>query len=798
MIEQPEQIEFTGLSLEEVAARKKRGEINLAPEASSRSLAAILRENTLTLFNAILTGLLVLILAFGDLHDALFGLVLVGNTLIGIVQELRAKFALDRLSVLSATTARVFRGAGLVAVDPAEVVLDDVIELQRGDQVVADGELLQALGLEIDESLLTGESEPVEKAAGGELLSGSFAVAGSGVYRANRVGHDAYARQLTTQARRFKPVYSELRTGINRILVWVTWVMIPVGLLLFWREIDLYGFRESVSSSVAAMVGMVPEGLVLLTSIAFALAVVVLGKRNVLVQELPAVEGLARVDVICFDKTGTLTEAGLRLSRVESLTGEPAAGDGAATVPATGEVAAALGALTADPASRNATMDAIAAVYPAPESATSGRGWRVPFSSERKWSAVNHGGREWFLGAPEILLEHGCGGEGADAAARRAQALAAAGNRVLLLAQRQGNGAGEIELCELEPVALVLLEEQVRRDAAATLAYFARQGVAIKVISGDNVATVAAVAARAGAELQGDPLDGRDLPEDPEQLARAVEEHTVFGRVSAHQKQEMVKALQANGHVVVMTGDGVNDTLAVKEADIGIAVGAGAAAPTKAVAELVLLDGRFATLPDVVAEGRRIIANIERVAYLFVTKTCYATLLALVISILGWPYPFIPRHLTLVGAITIGIPAFFLALGPSRQRYRPGFVRRVLHFTVPAGALLAAGTMGSYAFTRAGGATLAESRTVATIILTGMGLSVLAMLSRPLNHWRLALLGAMVVVLVVATVTPFIRQFLALELPPWTLFAESIVVATLCVTILAVGLRLSGWRPRNA
>lgn len=810
--------EFKGLSAAEVRERIDRGQVNLEPERSSRSLAAILRENTLTLFNAILGSLLVLILAFGSVRDALFGLVLIGNMLIGIVQEMRAKITLDRLSVLSAVKAHVVREGGQREIGVDEVVIDDVLLLKRGDQVVADGRVLEAQGLEIDESLLTGEAEPVAKRSGDELHSGSFAVAGSGIYTATAVGQEAYARKLTAQAQRFQLMHSELQAGINRILAGVTWVMIPAGLLLFSRAMSQEDFRESVSGSVAAMVGMVPEGLVLLTSVAFAVAIVVLGKRKVLVQELPAVEGLARVDVVCFDKTGTLTEIGLELDRVEPVRGGPPPGKGRAvgeaetdTTALPDEARAALSALAADPASRNPTMDAIASAFG--ESALTPTA-RVPFSSERKWSSVSIDGVSWILGAPEILLAAAAGVAGAvatsepavapsipdevpEAIEQRVQEAAREGKRVLLLAGCPGS-VSEAGLPEgLEPVALVLLEEKIRADAAPTLDYFARQGVRIKVISGDNPVTVAAVARRAGVDVTGEPVDGRSLPEDPAELARVMEENSVFGRVTAHQKRAMVKGLQAQGHVVAMTGDGVNDTLAVKEADIGIAVGKGAAAPTKAVAELVLLDGRFATMPDAVAEGRRVIANIERVAYLFVTKTCYATLLTVVIALLGWPFPFLPRHLTLVGAVTIGIPAFFLALAPSQERYRPGFVRRVLHFTIPAGALLAAGTMVTYALSRADGADLEQSRTVATLVLTIMGLGVLVILARPLTVWRSLLIAAMIAGLVVVIVTPVIHEFLAFQFPPLVDLLESLAVAAVCLALLVIGMKVTGWKPRG-
>ncbi len=797
--------EMKGLTKAEVKQRVASGAVNSAPERGSRSVAAILRENTLTLFNAILGFLLVLILAVGAVRDALFGFVLVGNMLIGTIQELRAKMTLDRLSVLSASKAVVIRDGSEASIDPSEVVQDDIIRIKRGDQVVADGDALHCQGLEIDEALLTGESEPVVKAPGDKLLSGSFVVAGAGVYHATGVGSNAYAHKLTAQARRFKLTHSELRAGINRILTGVTWIIIPTGLLLFWRELGLSNFADSVAGTVAAMVGMIPQGLVLLTSIVFAVAVVALGKRKVLVQELPAVEGLARVDVVCFDKTGTLTEAGLQFDSLQLLPGTHGQGEE--------EAGAALAALAADPSSRNPTMDAIAAACerggPGKISGAGETGRRVPFSSERKWSAVTIAGRTWVLGAPEIILAElsGSAGGSADPARQaggsaaevleRVEASARTGKRVLLLAILPGEIEGDSLPEGLEPVALVFLEEKMRGDAAATLRYFAEQGLAIKVISGDNPATVAAVAGRAGLDVPGGPVDGGALPADEDGLARVMEDRAVFGRVTAQQKQAMVKALQSKGHTVAMTGDGVNDTLAVKEADIGIAVGAGAAAPTKSVAELVLLDGRFATMPGVVAEGRRVIANMERVAYLFITKTSYAALLAIAIGVIGWPYPFLPRHLTLVDAITIGVPAFFLALAPSSERYRPGFVRRVLHFSIPAGALLAATTLAVYALSRSAGADLTQSRTVATITLSIMGLGVLSILARPLSLWRILLIMAMIGGLVLAAVAPFVRQFLEFEFPPGALLWESFGLALATIALLVIGMKITGWKPRG-
>lgn len=773
--ERPSTDPLTGLSPAEVEDRRRRGLVNEVHEHTSRTFGDIVRANVFTRFNAILGTMLVVILAVGSVRDALFGIVLVTNALIGIVQETRAKRTLDRLAVLSAPRARIVRDGTSSEHPVEEIVLDDVLELRSGDQVVADGEVLSSDGLEIDESLLTGESDPVDKEPGDEALSGSIVVAGTGRMCATRVGADAYARKLAEEARRFTLAYSELQAGINTILRYVTWAIFPTAILLLASQLRSHeGVREALAGTVAGVVGMVPEGLVLLTSIAFALSVIVLGRRNVLVQELPAVEGLARVDVVCLDKTGTLTEGSIVFDEIVPLGGTPP--------DAVGPV---LGALSSG-ADGNATIEAIAAAFPAPA------GWRrlegVPFSSARKWSATTFEGRgTWILGAPEMVL---VGRPDDDPTRQRAEAAARAGNRVLLLARSERPVADETLPADLEAAALVLLEEKIRPDAPDTLRYFDDQNVAIKIISGDNARTVQAVAERVGVPGASSSVDARTLPEDPDELAAALDDHAVFGRVAPHQKRAMVKALQSRNHVVAMTGDGVNDALALKDADIGVAMGSGAPA-TRAVAQIVLLDGRFATMPGVVAEGRRIIGNIERVANLFVTKTVYVMLMAIATGVFLWPFPFLPRHLTIVSSLTIGIPGFFLALAPNTRRYRPGFIRRVLRFTIPAGFIAAAATFGSYALARANGVPLEQARTTATIVLLLLGLWVLALLARPITFWRGALLVGMAGGLVLALSIPFARDFFALELPPVDVAVEALAVTATAAFLLEVFWRVT-------
>ncbi|MGH2700301.1 MAG: cation-translocating P-type ATPase [Actinomycetota bacterium] len=776
-----------GLTSQEVAERVRRGDINDVPAAPTRTVAEILRANLFTPFNALLGGLLAVILVVGPMQDALFGVVLVANALVGIVQELRAKRSLDQLALLSAPRARLLRDGQIVEQEVGAVVLDDVLQLRPGDQVAVDGTVIESIGLEIDESLLTGESDPVDKDAGSEVLSGSFVAAGSGLYRATRVGAEAYATKLAEDARRFTLVRSELRSGIDRVIKLVGWAMLPTALLLLYSQFKAHaGITAALRSTVAGVVAMVPEGLVLLTSVAFALGVVRLARTRTLVQELPAVETLARVDVVCLDKTGTITYGDLVVTELRPLVEE-------------GDEAAALGALVATEEVPNATLAAIGATFDSPS------GWvaneSVPFSSARKWSGASFESRgSWVLGAPDVLLLR-LPQSTVESVQRDAEYEATRGSRVLLLGLTEEQLGAESPPV-VEPRALVMLADRVREDAPETLRYFAEQGVAVKIISGDHPRTVAVVAQRAGVAGAGGAVDGRDLPEDPSELADVVAANTVFGRVTPQQKRAMVGALQDRNHVVAMTGDGVNDVLALKDADIGIAMGSGAAA-SRAVAKLVLLDGSFAVLPQVVAEGRRVINNVERVANLFLTKTVYSMLLALATGLVGLTFPFLPRQLTLVGSLTIGIPGFFLALAPNRELAHSGFVNRVLRFAVPAGSFAAAATFLAYFFSHdMAQVSFAESRTAATIALTVYGLLVLGHISRPLKVWRWPLIGSMATCLVLALTVPPISKFFELDPPPLTLFGltlASVFVAFEIMLLVAARLQqLPGEKNQSA
>jgi cation-transporting ATPase E len=774
-----------GLTDAEVATRVEQGLDNDAGQTSSRSARDIVRANVLTPFNALLGTLAVIVLVTGAVGDALFGLLIVANSMIGILQELRAKRTLDRLAVLSAPRARVVRNDCVVEIPVEDVVLDDLVRLRAGDQVPADCRLDAADGLELDESLLTGESDPVPKRPGDAVLSGSSVMAGSGTAQVTAVGRDSFANRLTDEARRFSLTRSELAEGINRILKYVAIAIAVVGPILFISQSATTStWQEAVRGAVAGVVGMVPEGLVLLTSLTFFAAALTLARRRVLVRELPAVEGLARVDVLCLDKTGTLTEGRIAFADVEPV------GAGTIELHDRGQIDLALAALAADDAG-NATMVALRVRY-----ATS-PGWTrtasVPFSSARKWSAASFEGHgTWVIGAPEIV---GVGATGDDQSRHRAEELAADGKRTLLLARSDSAlgppGERPVLPTELAVVALLTFEERIRPDAATTLGYFTAQGVALKVISGDNPRTVGAIARRCELPESGQPVDARTLPGDAAGMAEVLANRAVFGRVTPQQKRAMVLALQSAGHVVAMTGDGVNDALALKDADIGVAMGSGSAA-TRGVAQIVLLDSEFSVLPGVVAEGRRVIANVERVANLFLTKNVTSLALALSVAVAGWPFPFLPRHLTLISTLVIGVPGFFLALGPSSQRFTPGFVRRVMVFAVPSGVILAVAVMVAYGLARAAHNTAPQAKTAATVVMMGASLWVLVIQARPLRKWKVALVGAMAGLALLAFALPAGRRFYDLQLPSSLIALEAVAICAAAASTLELVCRLSG------
>ncbi|MGW6718898.1 HAD-IC family P-type ATPase [Streptomyces sp. NPDC054995] len=767
-----------GLTTAEVAERVARGEVNDVPVRSSRSLTEIVRANVLTRFNLIIGVLWVIMLFVAPIQDSLFGFVIVANTGIGIIQEWRAKKTLDSLAVIGEAKPTVRRDGVAAEISTHEIVLGDVIELGPGDKVVVDGVVAEADSLEVDESLLTGEADPVLKRPGDPVMSGSFVVAGGGAFTATKVGREAYAAQLAEEASRFTLVHSELRSGISTILKYVTWMMVPtaIGLIISQLVVKDNNFKDSVARTVGGIVPMIPEGLVLLTSVAFAIGVVRLGRKQCLVQELPAIEGLARVDVVCLDKTGTLTEGGMDVTEVRPLNGSEET--------YVQEVLRAFG--TSDPRP-NASLQAIIDAYPADGDGKAA--WTVtdamPFSSARKYSGAAFAEADgtasaWLLGAPDVLLPEG------DATLAEIEQLNQQGLRVLLLARVRGDDLDAPGAAAgAAPTALVVLEQRLRPDAGDTLAYFADQNVATKVISGDNAVSVGAVAGKLGLAGAENTLDARRLPTDPDEMATAMEQNAVFGRVTPQQKRDMVAALQSRGHTVAMTGDGVNDVLALKDADIGVSMGSGSEA-TRAVAQIVLLNNSFATLPSVVAEGRRVIGNITRVATLFLTKTVYSVLLAILVVCTQVEYPFLPRHLTLLSTLTIGVPAFFLALAPNKERAQPHFVRRVMRYAIPSGVIAATATFTTYLVARhhySGEGALAAETSAATLTLFLVSMWVLAIIARPYTWWRIGLVAAMGLGFLIVLVVPWLQDFFALKLVggvmPWTAVAIAVAAAAL-------------------
>ncbi|AWE41596.1 HAD-IC family P-type ATPase [Actinobaculum sp. 313] len=713
-----------GLSSQQVRERIAAGEVNTLPPRSGRSTWQIIRDNVFTRINALLGVLFALVMVTGSWMNGAFGLLIVANSIIGIIQELRAKHTLDSLAVVGEAHPTVRREGREQAVERDDVVLGDILVIKPGEQIVVDGVVSEADYLEIDESLLTGESDPIPKEPGDEIMSGSFVSSGTGTYRATKVGADAYAAQLTAAAAKFSLVHSELQSGINRILQVITWILIPVGIVTIIGQIRVgeNDWRAIILAVAAALVPMIPEGLVLITSTAFALGVIRLGYRKCLVNELPAIEGLARVDVVCADKTGTLTENAMAFGRLEVLGTYDEE-----------EARMALRQLAAADSAPNSSMLAIIDGVGQAEHT-----WDVaeiqPFTSAKKWSGVSfHEQGHWVLGAPDVLVD------AESAAGVRAGEIAATGLRVLLLGRASATVTDDAAPGRVDPVALVILEQRVRPDAADTLEYFRSQGVDVKIISGDNAESVGAVTRSLGVEA-GEPVDARTLTEA--NFSETVNDSQVFGRVTPQQKRSMVAALQEAGHTVAMTGDGVNDVLALKDADLGVAMGSGTAA-TRSVAKIVLLDDRFATLPHVVGEGRRVLGNIERVANLFLTKTIYSSILAVLVLLFSLPFPFQPIHVTITGWFTIGIPAFLLSLPPNNEKARSGFVQRVLRLGVPAGAVVAAASFVTYLLVRVPEGTETQATQASTAALLALIISatwVLATVARPYEWWKMLLI----------------------------------------------------------
>lgn len=831
------EISEQGLTQSEVFDAVNRGFVNVTNNRTSRSVLSIVRANVFTLFNAIIFAAMVVVLSTGSWKDAVFGFVILINTGIGVVTELRAKRTLDRLSILVASKSIVRREGKNVYVDHSGIVLGDLLWVRSGDQVPADANVVKSWGLEMDESMLTGESVTVRKAADDFVYSGSTAVSGIALMRVTAVGDNSYASKLAAQAKVYTKTISDLSRGINTILKWMTIVVVPLCVLLVWSQINKVGgfavalqsgqWKSAVVSAVAGVVGMIPEGLVLLTSLNFAVAAMRLARKKTLVQELESVETLARVDCLNLDKTGTITDGGIAFVGVDLI------GDDSNRF-----VNQALFDLSNEE-NPNATGSAIMeGLKNQGVSSASSVSARLPFSSARKWSAIRYALKDgrfetWYMGAPEVLATAICarkssvvssdlqgsiapavaeGGISDSAVAgdspfdnchltdsfkqilNRVNEYAQQGNRVLLLAVAYSDSgdsnnatfsSSPVVSTSALPVALVRCSEKIRADARQTLAWFRQQGVRCRVISGDNPTTVASVAEKVGLTGNSKPvsMDARQLPKDINQLAEVLENVDVLGRVLPDQKKAIVQALHSKGHVVAMTGDGVNDTLALKEADLGVAMG-NAAPAAKAVAQVVLVDSRFSHLPDVVARGRQVMANMERVAGLFLVKTVYSALISAGVVLLGLNFPYLPRHITYIGSLTIGIPAFLLALAPNTRRYVPGFLHRVVRFALPNGIAVAVSVLvvsilsplmlarGLDSSNANASRLIVESvhavgvtRTICAVTVFVLGVAVLATVSKPLISWRGIMVLCFAAAGVIGAFIPFVAHFFDLHVP---------------------------------
>jgi P-type E1-E2 ATPase len=739
---------------------------------TSRSYASIVRANVLTVFNLILAGFGIVTLIFGDPRDALFLAIIVANSGIGIIQEVRAKRALDRLSLLVAPHAVVRRDGSTRAVPVEEVVVDDVITLEPGDQLVADGTLVAATDLQLDESILTGESEPAHHTSGDTVLSGAFVVEGTAQYRVTDVGAESFAARLTGTARSFRHPRSPLERAVNRLLYVLVGLVVGLGAILGYSLYHRHvAVDTAVATSAAGVVTLVPEGLMVLVSLTYAAAAVRMSRRGVLAQQLNAIESLASVDTICVDKTGTLTEATLRV--VEAV---PSAGVSEEAV--TG----ALATVAASASARNTTLQAIADAYPAERQPTLAE---VPFSSRRRWSAVQVADDSFYLGAPGRLPL----GE-LDAMANRCQAE---GRRVLAVA----HGAAPLPTQPTEqpppglrPLGLVVLAEALRPNINDTIAFLRGQDVEIKVLSGDAPETVAAIARDAGIPVAG-VHDGSSIPDDPGARRQFALDATVIGRISPEGKQAIVQALRDEGRYVAMVGDGVNDVPALKSARLAIAQGSGTQM-ARSVSDLVLLSGDFASVPPLVAEGRRALRNLQRVSKLYVTKSAFAAFLILTIGTSSDAYPLLPRHLSLAATLTIGIPTFFLALAPSSGPWRPeGFVRAVARFAVPAGVVVGTGVVAGYLFALHDlDLPVADSRTVALTTLVATGLYLVMALEAGGSRRRSTLVAVMCALMagayVAALLIPALRTFFELTVPDAGMIATALLASAVSIGALVL------------
>ena len=775
------------LGLTSSEADRRLRELGEPEDSSSRSVRSIVIANVFTLFNAIVLFFFILVISQGLFADALFGLIAIVNSTIGIRQELKAKEVLDNLALLVAPRAKVVRDGRLLELLGEEIVPADTIRIEPGDQLVADGTVSSSRGLTLDESLLTGEADGIRKDHGDEVLSGSFCISGSGYFAVTAVREDSYAERIAGEAKEFRHPPSPLQTEINSVLWATSALLVPMAIvMLVGLSVRRVDFTEAAQQATAGLITLVPEGLVLLMSVTFAVAAMRLARQNTLVQQISATESLAAVDTICVDKTGTLTDGTLKLIEVVA----PEGGER--------DACRALGQFAASAGERNRTLETIAEAFPAEAQGVSGE---VPFSSKWKWSGLTlnggSGARSYVIGAPDVLI-----GAGSLALppllARTLSEQAAAGRRVIAFGEARGGFPDDPAVSpppQLEPRALVVLEETLRDDALETIEFMREQQVDLKVISGDARDTVTAVAQSLGIPEGAGVVEGPALPDDPAGLAAVADENTIFCRITPDQKKALVAALSDSGRFTAMIGDGVNDVPALKQARLAVAMGSGSQI-TKGIADIVLLRDQFSMLPRAVAEGRRIARNIHRLGRLYMTKTVYAGFLILATALFGFTFPFLPRQLTIAATLTIGIPSFVLALAPSEgPLYRGRLLRALTAFGLPAGLGIGVGSLLSFFLVDAiFGGTLNEGRTAATTTLIVLGLAFILLLERgpgrehiAIQSYMLAMISGLGALFALVLAAAPVRDFFELTLlsaGQWFLALSSVVVGLIVASVL--------------
>ena len=700
-----------GLSKKEVNELKKQGLVNYKSTVKTKSIGQILMTNFFTLFNFLNLALALAIFMVHEYKNLLFMGVVICNTLISTIQEIRSKLTVDKLTLLHQQEALVIRDGKEHQIDINSIVLGDIVKLSLGGQIVCDSKVLKGEIL-VNESLITGESEPILKKVGDELLSGSFVISGSAYTKVIHVGEDNYTSKISAEAKYLKKVNSEILNFINKIIKYISIAIIPIGILLFIHQQSISGntFNAAIVNVVAALIGMIPEGLVLLTSTVLAISVIRLAKYNVLVQEIYCIETLARVDTICLDKTGTITKGQMEVGNIISL-----------NLTKMSDIVDALGTISYHMDKDNETMSAIYNKY-AKENKEKVLEI-VPFSSDKKWSGISFEKESYILGAPEIVMQN-------ISSIKKELDKYATNSRVVLLAKSEKKLDNKIP-SDVKPMGLILINDKIRPDARQTLQYFKEEGVDIKLISGDNPITVANVAKKVGLEN----IKYIDMSTNKLPFEKLVEEYNVFGRVKPDEKKKLILTLKALGHTVAMTGDGVNDVLALKEADCSVAMNSGSNA-ARNVSQLVLLDSNFASMPKVVSEGRRSINNLQRSSSLFLCKTVYASLLALIFLFLAISYPFIPIQLTLISMVTIGIPSFVLALEPNNERINGRILVNVLKKSLPTALTIVSNIIIIVMLPNIIRLSSAEVSTLA-VVMTGItGFMLLYRISVPFNHLR--------------------------------------------------------------